>query len=517
MSTPMHGLDPRDDDALPTVSPFELLKVVWRRKAIVLLVVVLTTLVAVALALRQEKQYSASASLLFRNPGFASALGGSDVFANGADPERDAQTNIDVVSSRAVATVVRRDLRTGESPESLLASIAVTPSSDSDVATVTATRSSPKEAATVANAFADSYIAYRRATDRATVDQARASLRQQQLTADAEDRADLAANIRKLELLQTIQTGNAEVIARATPDDNPTSPHPRRNGILGLIVGVLVGCGLALLLDFLDKRLQSQQDVEAAYPDYPVIGLVPEDKVGSRAVAPTGRTGEAYRVMREGLRFVDPEREVSCILVTSAEEGEGKSTVARQLASALATGDQQVVLIEADMRRPTASAILGIHPATEGLSDLLVSSERPQSFLTLPGGVDSSLAVLSSGTVPPNPADLLRSPRMEQAIERLLSSFDLVIIDAPPLDPVADTRVLLQLPQIDAVLFVARVGTTRRDRAREARRVLAQSGRKVLGLVVIGPSSRTTSGYYDDAPIGASAPLSALGKLVGRR
>lgn len=508
------GFDLEDGADDRAVSPFELFRVIWRRRVLVGLVVILCLLVSVLLTLRTPKEYSASASLLFRDPGFARTLYGNNLFDAGQDPKRATQTNLDVVHSINVAVEARKLLATGESVGSLLAAVTVTPGSDSDVATVEATRSDPQEAANVANAFAKGYIIYRQATDRAAVQKAQDLIQASLPTATADAKTGLQNSLRQLEVLKTLQTGNAEVVAKAGPNTTPTSPKPRRDAIFGIIVGLLAGCGLALLVDYLDRRLQTEDDVERAYPDFPVIATVPNDRQGSLQIEPSGPTGEAYRMLREGLRFLDPERAVRCIVVTSADESEGKSTVARHLAVTLAAVGQDVILLEADMRRPTAGSKLGISPDARGFSDLLASGESAGTHLVTPLGPDSTLDVLPGGTVPPNPADLLRSRRAGEVLGELCEAADVVVIDAPPLIPVADTRVLLQLPQVDGVILVARIGMTRRDRAREARRVLLQSGRRVLGLVVTGTADSLTSSYYSEGP---DRPRSRRDRLVGRR
>lgn len=520
MMSPKHtptGLDETAAEAERTVSPFELFRAVWRRRFLVALITVLCTSVAILLAVRSPKEYSSSASLLFRDPGFARTLYGNDLFDPGADPQRAAQTNVDVVASSSVAVQARQILGTQEPVESLLKSITVTPSSRSDVATVEATRSNPHDAAAVANAFAQGYIRYRRETDRRTVASAQDLVRQSLQTAQGTEREGLLNSLRQLDVLRTLQTGNAEVIANATPDSNPTAPKPRRNAIFGLLVGLIFGSGFALLLNFLDRRLTTADEIEEAYSRYPVVATVPQTRRDVMGPELSGRVGEAYRMLREGLRFLDPQHNIACLVVTSAEESEGKSTVARHLATSLAAVGQEVVLVEADMRRPTSGKKLGVVRHARGLSDLLASGERSIDLLVTPFGSDFPLEMLPSGTIPPNPADLLRTPRAGEILGELRNISQMVIVDAPPLLPVADTRVLLQLPQVDGVIMVARVGTTRRDHVREAERVLDQSGRRVLGLVITGDPDFVTSSYYGETSANGSAPGRRLRSLIGTR
>src|SRR6202035_2525773 len=181
---------PLDTPTAPTVSPFELLSVLWRRRIVVIATIVVSVVIALALSLRSPKQYAASAQLLFRDPGFAQALFGNNLFSTGQqEPQRTTQTSIDVVTSLNVAAEAASLLKTKESVSSLRESIVVNPNANADIATITATRSNPREAAAVANAFADGYIIYRRQTDRSRVAQAEELVSQSLKTASPAEQA----------------------------------------------------------------------------------------------------------------------------------------------------------------------------------------------------------------------------------------------------------------------------------------------------------------------------------------
>jgi capsular exopolysaccharide synthesis family protein len=486
-----------DTPAAPTVSPFELLSVLWRRRVVVAAAIVVSIAVSLALSLRSPKEYSAQSQLLFRDPGFAQALFGNNLFSTGQqEPQRTTQTSIDVVTSLNVGTEAASLLKAKEPVSQLIESIEVTPNSNADIATIKATRGTPREAAAVANAFAEGYIIYRRANDRATVAQAEELVNESLKTASPAEQVKLSESLRQLGVLRALQTGDAEIIARAQPNPNPVSPKPKRDAILGLVLGLLFGCGLALLVDFLDRRLKNLDDFERIAPDYPIIASVPRiptETTAARRLASI--SGEAYRMLREGLRFLDPTGRARCFLVTSSDESEGKSTVAVNLSSALAAVGRRVILIEADMRRPTAATILKVRRDAPGLSDLLVSGDALEDVLievpSVPG-----LAVLPSGTVPPNSADLLSGGRMPEVLALAREAADVVVVDSPPLLPVADTRVLLRLNGVDGVIMIGRAGVTRRDRLRSAVRILAQSGLRVFGMVVTDVKTSSRSEYY---------------------
>jgi polysaccharide biosynthesis transport protein len=259
---------------------------------------------------------------------------------------------------------------------------------------------------------------------------------------------------------------------------------------------VLLGAALALLVDFFDRRMKTIDDFERVNPDYPLIASVPRvpaDGHSARRLA--GVTGESYRMLREGLRFLDPTGRAKCFLITSADENEGKSTVAVNLASALAAAGRRVILIEADMRRPAVVKALHLGSSSPGLSDMLVSDDRLEDFL-VPVESVPGLLVLPSGTVPPNSADLLSGGRMAEVLALTREHADVVVIDTPPLLPVADTRVLLRLNEVDGVILIGRAGVTRRDRLRAATRLLQQSALRVFGVVVTDVRTSSRSEYY---------------------
>lgn len=271
------------------------------------------------------------------------------------------------------------------------------------------------------------------------------------------------------------------------------SPRPAVDLGAGALLGLLVGLTLALALDAMDRTvktaLQAHQLLNA-----PVLGSIP--RIRKRAVVAAGGTdpvSEAYRAVRTAVRFVNPDQPVRSFAVTSAGESDGKTTTAANLAIALAESGQSVLLIDADMRRAGLASALGIEGAV-GLSNVVVGqvpiADALQTWRDL-------LTVLPAGTLPPNPSELLGSQAMQDLLQDLLQTFDVVVLDAPPALPVTDAVVLATL--VDGLLVVVRSGRTSRPVLSELRRRLETVQANVLGLVLnVAPAAQQS--YYDYVP-----------------
>ncbi len=492
------GRGPGEENQLEHVG-----RVVRERWWVVLTVVIAFTGAAAAMAIVSEKQYESSSSLLFRNPGLSSAVAGATLFESSSDPQRDTATNVELVGSTVVADQVVEQLGLDFSAEELLDRVTIAADENSDIVSITATEPDPEEAATIANGFAEQYVSYRRQTDRQKVEEGQRLVRNriEDLPAGADaERADLEDALRTLVLLESVQTGNAEVIGVATPADSPSSPKPARDIILGLLFGLVVGISLAMLLDLLDRRVKDVDDFERFY-GLRVLATVPAQafRAGGSATA-----DEAYGILRSRIDLRASWQPTATVLVTSARPGEGKTSVAANLSRALATGGQSVVLVEADMRRPSLSEHFETAGPTGGLRVALTgqvdertgrrSHPTDLAALLAPTSIPN-LRILPSGRTPPNPSDLLRTLRMGQLLAELRGLADMVIIDSPPLLPVADPQTLLALPPVDGFIAVARAYLTTRQDISRARKILEPFSAKALGLVVCGTSERLD--YYN--------------------
>lgn len=203
---------------------------------------------------------------------------------------------------------------------------------------------------------------------------------------------------------------------------------------------------------------------------------------------PGSPAAEAFRTLRTNLLFSSLDRPLHTLLVTSTAPDEGKSTTLANLAVTMAQAEQRVLVVDCDLRRPSLHTLFGV-PNERGLTTAVLAQDDgplPIQPTSVPG-----LHVLTSGPLPPRPADLLGSRRMGALIERMRSEAEIVLFDTPPVVAVTDAATLA--PRVDGVLLVLHAGQTRRDRAREARRLLEQVKANIVGVVLNG--AKVERGY----------------------
>lgn len=473
------------------------------RWGLVLVCFAATTLAALGFSLIQQKEYSASASLLFRDPGYAEALYGTAVTTTSPDPVREAATNLRLVGLDAVASRTAAALGRDLSGLEIADRIEVSEEGESDVVSITATDSQPRRAALLANAFARQFVAFRIEADRGNLRDAQRLAERQFDELTAAERAGprgqaLSGAAERLGVLASLQTGNAELVEPARAPSSPSAPRTKRNTLLGVLIGLLLGIGLAFLLERLNRRLRDPEEAGAAY-GLPVLGTIPLSK--TLAAVDEGGTGlpfaeeEAFRTLRAGLRYFNVDREVRSTLVTSYSAGEGKSTVAWHLARVAARGSR-AILVEADLRNPVLATAHGL-PRGPGLAELLTHQvELEEAVRDVPlgeGGSDGSLAAISAGASPPNPAELLESQAMSDLLRRLAGEYEFVVVDTPPTGVVSDAFPLLS--GVSGVIVVSRMGMASRDSAARLRDQLHQLGAPLLGVVANGVKLRGRDRY----------------------
>jgi capsular exopolysaccharide synthesis family protein len=311
-------------------------------------------------------------------------------------------------------------------------------------------------------------------------------------------------------------TVKVEVVAGPVLNPVPVTPRPLRNTGVAVLLGVLVGSGLAVLRELLDVTIKTAEGLRAV-ADAPVLAVVPYDPAAKQA--PLVMSGErfspraeAFRHLRTNLQFVDVDSPVRTIVITSAVPEEGKSTTAVNLAIAFAEAGKRTLLVEGDLRRPRVAEYLGLERAV-GLSNVLIGQVQVDEVIQEWGR--DGLKVLPSGFVPPNPSEMLGSRNMAVQLGLLRFRFDIIIIDAPPLLPVTDASVIAAA--VDGAVLVTRSGKTPQARVQAALASLRAVDSRVLGCVLNMQSvkGKGSAEYYyydykqrahDGGPGGRPAP-----------
>ncbi len=286
------------------------------------------------------------------------------------------------------------------------------------------------------------------------------------------------------------------VVSGPTLNPDPVTPRTSLNLGLGLLLGVGLGVAQALLRDRVDTSFHSREEL-ARVTGVPVLAML-QTQSSSRKQAPillTGRSrlAESLRHLRTNLRFVDAASPVSVLVVTSSVESEGKSTISANLAQSFAEAGRKVLLIDGDLRRPRVESYLDLE-ASAGLTNVLIG-EAELHDVTQEWGADG-LEVLASGPIPPNPNELLGGAVMEQLLLQAREDYALVIIDTPPILPVADALILAALA--DGAILVVRHGHTTGEQVSRSLEMLQSASARVLGTVLsMSPGTRGGSSYYE--------------------
>jgi capsular exopolysaccharide synthesis family protein len=286
----------------------------------------------------------------------------------------------------------------------------------------------------------------------------------------------------------------ATIVANARATDTPVSPNLPKNLTIGLVFGLILGIAVAFLRDFFDDSIKSKEVVERA-TGVPALGLIPKfDTADSELVTaafPTATAAEAFRSLRTSVKFLSVDREVRVVQITSPSPGEGKTVVAANLATVFAQAGDRVVLVGGDLRRPRAEELLGV-PLTPGLTGVLIGEvSLPQAIRPVDGL--PNLSVLPAGYPPPNPSELLSGERARRLIDVLAQTYDLVIIDCPPVLPVTDALVLARMA--DTTLLVTSANKTSRRGLDRCVELLQQVGAPLVGTVLTSLAKDATYGH----------------------
>lgn len=452
-----------------------------RRWLLMLLCVLVSVGASVALTVTTEPTYSSTARLFI-----SSSQGTTTEALQGAQLSAARITSYaEMIATPELANTVADELGGGLSGNALRASVTAEVLEETFIIEVAARNQDPEQAQQVAQAFAEG----------------------------------LATMIEDLELSTVAgeQFIKATVYQAALVPTSPIAPRPLRNVALGLLVGVVLALCAAVVRELLDNTVRGGPDL-AKVSDLPLLGDVPFDPAArvrdfndSLDLRAPGM--EAYRVLRTNLQFVDVDTTEKVLIVTSSLAGEGKTTTAVNLAIAHAQAGQRVLLIEGDLRRPRASRALGLDQSI-GVTTVLIGKVSLEEATQV--HANGMLHVLSSGVIPPNPAELLQSNAMGDLIDRARSEYDVVIIDAPPLLPVTDAAILAA--KADGAIVVVRHGRTRRDQVGTSASRLSQVDAAAIGFVInMTPGRRSGYGYGYGYGYGADESAESRGVRSHRR
>ena len=294
-----------------------------------------------------------------------------------------------------------------------------------------------------------------------------------------------------LSLREKAHHAAARIIESAATPLSPIRPHRMQSIVFACLIGLFVGICLALMQEFLDDRINSVDEATRVL-GLPALGSVPALSAADAHLLPQMKgldpASESYRVLRTNIHFATVDAPARTLMVTSASPGEGKSTTAANLAFAMAMDGKKVLLVDTDLRRPCQHKLLDL-PPVPGLTDVLLGHTPLAPHEIMPG-----LSVLTSGSTPPNPGELLNSRKFRNLVDDLMAMADVVIFDSPPVLAAADAVILAS--QMDGTILVVETGATKKGAARRTMQLLKQARATMLGIAYNKMRAQDGEGYY---------------------
>jgi succinoglycan biosynthesis transport protein ExoP len=444
--------------------------------------------------------------------------------------QRLSQTYASVVTTRPLAQRVIDKLGLHLSPDQLLTEVKADAPANSALIYINVSDIDPAKAAEIANSFADELIAESPAIQgkqadlqkaiQANIDSTQSDITQtqsqiDQLTANSYRTAVQDQDLQNLEtrlvslratyaaLLPNLDANSSNLVTIVEPaiaPTGPSSPKTMLNMILAAVLGLLAAVGIAFLVEYLDDSLTAADEVQEV-TGLPTLGVVPVMKGDSKRpelyrletlLNPRSPAAESYRVLRTNIEFASVDTPLRTMLVTSSLPQEGKTTTSGNLAIVFAQGGSRVLLVDADLRKPGLHSLFRLSNQ-KGLSTLF--RDETASLASVAQDTElENLRVVTSGPLPPNPAELLGSQRWHAILERFKAEADLVILDSPPLQAVTDPALLCA--EVDGTVLVIQSRRTRRGAVRQGREALARSGGKILGVAMNRLKQRAYEQYY---------------------
>jgi capsular exopolysaccharide synthesis family protein len=471
-------------------------RILWRWRYLFLVFVVTAPVVAYLLSRGQSPEYKSSALV-----GINQATVNTSMLASGGSFSTSNVTAIaQLVTTTPVAQVAAALFHPPANPGQIASEVTASGDSTTNFITISATDRNPARAQAIANAFAGA-ISHNQ--QNAAISQINASIRsiQAQLRKltkqDLSQRVALQQQLAELTAARTAQGNVAAILQSATPAA-AVGPSTRRTVELGLVIGLLLAFGAVAIAENADRRLRSPDDLEGM-TDLPLLAAIAPTAFSGQ-IETTPEDEEAFNTLRTALRYLNVDRHLDSIIVTSPGEKDGKTTVATRLSIAMARAGMQVILVDGDLRRAQVSAKLGIQQRA-GLGTVVTQEHSlSESLVDYPVSepATGTLRVLPAGPLPPNPSALIGSDEMQRVLREVESLGDIVIIDTPAALAVSDPLPLMR--SVSGVVLVARMNTSSRETVRRLQKMIQAAHGTLLGVVATGVSAGPGYDHYSPKP-----------------
>lgn len=436
----------------------QFIKIISKRKGIVIIGTVLCVLLAVIATMYMTPQYDATAKILVAQAQASlNSQSSSESYQSVLLSQQLAKTYSEIMGSRTLAERVIARLELPLLPDDLMKRVKAQPIRDTQLIVLKVTDVNPKRAKDIANTYTEEFIAFIPST---------------------------APGVSQMKV---------SIVESAVVPLRPVTPKPLLNTILAFMLGLSMSIAVAFAVEKLDVTVKESEVLEQLL-GITSLGLVPQSQSPLLLGDRNNDTSESMRRIRTNLQYLNFDQSIRSFAVTSPETGDGKSTVASNLATVFAKAGQNVLLVDCDLRRPSIGRVFHLKDA-KGLSNILIGAADADSVV-LASGV-AGLSIIASGPIPPNPADLLNSERMDDLLAKVEGRYDIVILDCPPVLALSDTVILAS--KADAVLMVSSFGKSKKADMLAARNELSRVGARILGFVINGARISKQNGYYNQA------------------
>jgi capsular exopolysaccharide synthesis family protein len=471
------------------------LRMFWRWKWVFLLFVVAAPVVSYVVASGQTKEYKSSALVGINSTTVnTSLLNGS----SGSFSTSNVTAIAELVTTTPVADLAASLMHPPADPRQIVGEVSASGDQTTNFVTITAQDRNAQRAAAIANAFANAIAKNLQRSAVSQIDSTIKGIRSQLSQLGPNNttlRPQLQQELNQLLASRSNQGGEAAILQAATPSGSPTGISKRRVIELGLLIGVLLGFGAILVAESADRRLRTPEDLENV-TDLPLLGVI-EPSAFAGGLATTREDEEAFQMLRTSLMFFNVDKPLDSVVITSAGEKEGKTTVATRLAVAAASSGLDVVMVDADLRRAQVSARLGIG-AQEGLGSVLAGTRQLGDVLIRQPLVETAgvgeLHVVPAGPPPPNPSALMSSTKMKELLSELEARSDLVIVDTPAALAVSDPLPLMR--EVSGVVLIARMNQSSRQTIRRLQKIVESAHGNLLGVVATGATAGPGYSHY---------------------